>query len=223
MGGDRKYSPHPVVPSDQAPLSSTFSPRSPSVCKESPCSDTDRFKCVCHALASPDALLLTALWKQRCFSSRSGASCVFVSSLKQNLSSCWNRKAAALWEEGSVQNTVGSSLFYVSLQDLFVCLSRKSHLSWSALQKTPHRWLSAGSIQSQSLLCMLLNETSTAESYYAGTPKQTIRKQLGETWLKPQAGTGGSYEWGDLAEQGWGLWLAISSAEGVLTSGRTPL
>lgn len=152
-----------------------------------------------------------------------GQECVFVSSLKQNLSSCWNRKAAVLWEEGSVQNTVGSSLFYVSLQDLFVCLSRKSHLSWSALQKTPHGWLSAGSIQSQSLLCMLLNETSTAESYYAGTPKQAIRKQLGETWLKPQAGTGGSYEWGDLAEQGWGLWLAISSAEGVLTSGRTPL
>jgi len=52
---------------------------------------------------------------------------------------------------------------------------------------------------------------------------KAIRKQLGETWLKPQAGTGGSYEWGDLAEQGWGLWLAISSAEGVLTSGRTPL
>lgn len=162
MGGDR---------------TSTFSPRSPSVCKESPCSDTDRFKCVCHALASPDALLLTALWKQRCFSSRSGVCICQLTEAKPLL---------LLKQEGSgaVRRRIGTKhcwqFFVLRFSPGSFCLSFKEKSSFLVSLSKDTALLSAGSIQSQSLLCMLLNETSTAESYCAGTSKP-----LGNSWERP--------------------------------------
>lgn len=138
MGGDRKYSPHPVVPSDQAPLSSTFSPRSPSVCKESPCSDTDRFKCVCHALASPDALLLTALWKQRCFSSRSGVCICQLTEAKPLL---------LLKQEGSgaVRRRIGTKhcwqFFVLRFSPGSFCLSFKEKSSFLVSPSKDTTWM----------------------------------------------------------------------------------
>lgn len=60
------------------------------------------------------------------------------------------------------------------------CLSFKEKSSFLVSLSKDTALLSAGSIQSQSLLCMLLNETSTAESYCAGTSKP-----LGNSWERP--------------------------------------
>lgn len=156
----------------------------------------DRFNCMGHVLASP-GLCYSLPFGSRDVSPRGHELCVY-------LSAHWN-KTSPLAEAGRQQcflrcekdqyKILLAVLCFTFLFGIFLLVSQRNVIFPSQPFEAPHGWLSAGSIQSQSMLCVLINETSTAEPYYAGTSKQAIRKQLGETLLKPQAGTGGSYEW----------------------------
>lgn len=194
MDGDKKHPRHPVVPSDQAPHSSTCSPRSPSICKESPCfmlTDLTAWVMFLH---------LQVFVTHCCLEAE-----MFLLEIMSFVCICQLTEAKPLAEAGRQQcflrcekdqyKILLAVLCFTFLFGIFLLVSQRNVIFPSQPFETPHGWISAGSIQSQSMLCVLINETSTAEPYYAGTSKQAIRKQLGETLLKPQAGTGGSYEW----------------------------